>query len=319
MPRIDDRLRIEPCPAGRLEEALRVLYRRIGPGIRPNAVAEALAEFSRGDLDPGGFWIASRNARLIGAMLTQSLAGRAAAVWPPEVEIRLGRGVVASAMVGTVLMELGRRGFRIAQALVDESSPHRAAVDLARGGLPRVTSLHYLGRPTSQVLPTTRDQPELEWSCCTPSNRAVFARTLQKTYRESLDMPELGDVRSLDDILATQQGAGRFDPGRWRIGTRPGDAEPSVVLLMGDQPGRDAWEVTYLGVTPEGRRKGLGMAALRHGLELARPYTTRLELAVDERNGPARRLYARAGFVPFDRRAVHLAILGGGDGAADRS
>jgi RimJ/RimL family protein N-acetyltransferase len=48
-------------------------------------------------------------------------------------------------------------------------------------------------------------------------------------------------------------------------------------------------------------REAGACAALAHALDLARPAVPRLELAVDDRNHPARRLYDAAGFVPFDR------------------
>lgn len=309
MPRIDARLRIEPCPLDRREAALQILYRRAETRLRPTLIREATVEFAGGELDPAGFWIAQRDGRLIGAMLTQPMAGRVVGIWAPEVHVGFGRGVIASKMVATALADLAARGFRIAQALVDETSPRRAAHDLARGGLPRITRLLYLGRGTATPWTTAHAIPRVEWSAGTPSNRDDFRTTLRATYQDSLDMPELGNVRSMDEVLETHEGGSRFDPNRWRLGTLPGDPRPSVILLLSDQPGRDAWEVTYLGVTPEGRRRGLGLAALKHGLELARPHAKRLELAVDERNAPARKLYQKAGFIPFDRRAVHLAIL----------
>jgi ribosomal protein S18 acetylase RimI-like enzyme len=83
-------------------------------------------------------------------------------------------------------------------------------------------------------------------------------------------------------------------------------------LLLSEALDRDSWEVAYLGLTPAARGRGLGRAALAHALELARRYVPRLELAVDARNRPACRLYRSAGFIPFDRRTVHLAILSGG-------
>jgi ribosomal protein S18 acetylase RimI-like enzyme len=48
---------------------------------------------------------------------------------------------------------------------------------------------------------------------------------------------------------------------------------------------------------------------IHHALELTRPRAPLHELAVDLRNTPAVRLYRSTGFVPRDRRAVHLAIL----------
>jgi ribosomal protein S18 acetylase RimI-like enzyme len=78
---------------------------------------------------------------------------------------------------------------------------------------------------------------------------------------------------------------------------------------MAEAPGRDAWEVIYLGLTPAARGRGLGRAAIRHALDLARGQATVLELAVDLRNTPAVRLYRSCGFTPRDHRSVHLAIL----------
>jgi ribosomal protein S18 acetylase RimI-like enzyme len=79
--------------------------------------------------------------------------------------------------------------------------------------------------------------------------------------------------------------------------------------MLSEVPNRDAWEVVYLGLTPAARGRGLGRQAIAHALELARPHTSRLELAVDIRNHPATRLYDATGFVIVDRRSVHLAVF----------
>ena len=122
-------------------------------------------------------------------------------------------------------------------------------------------------------------------------------------------MPELEGTRGLEDILAGHQAAGLFVPERWRLGRLPGEPEAAAVLLLTEVPGRDAWEVIYLGLTPAARGRGLGRAVIRHALELARGHAPILELAVDLRNTPAVRLYRATGFIPRDRRAVHLAVL----------
>jgi ribosomal protein S18 acetylase RimI-like enzyme len=81
----------------------------------------------------------------------------------------------------------------------------------------------------------------------------------------------------------------------------------AVVLLSPGEEG--TWEVSYLGLIPEARGRGLGRASLSHALNQSRPHANRLELAVDIRNAPAEALYRRSGFSPFARRAVHVAIL----------
>jgi ribosomal protein S18 acetylase RimI-like enzyme len=180
--------------------------------------------------------------------------------------------------------------------------------------MPRVTELLYLERATAAPLPAgtgspAAPAPDFRWRPFEPAIAAEFREVMQATYVGSLDMPELEGARGLDDILAGHRAAGLFVPERWRLGRVPGEPEAAAVLLMAEAPGRDVWEVVYLGLTPAARGRGLGLAAIRHALELARGRASYLELAVDLRNTPAVRLYRSTGFTPRDHRSVHLAIL----------
>jgi ribosomal protein S18 acetylase RimI-like enzyme len=70
---------------------------------------------------------------------------------------------------------------------------------------------------------------------------------------------------------------------------------------------RDAWDVAYLGVTPEARRQGVGRALLTHALlEAKAAGMTSTQITIDARNVPARTLYRQAGFIPHDERQVWL-------------
>lgn len=303
---------ISPCPPGLRAEALGVLYRRVPATLRPQLISNALAEAEAGRIDLSGLWVARRRGRILGALLTQPLAGRAAAVWAPEVDTSWGRAALASALIRGALDDLRGRGFRIAQALVDASAPRTAGNDLARGGLPKVTALTYMHRDTSRPIGLALARPRgpsFDWRPYGPETEADFRSVLQATYAGSLDMPELEGIRSLDDVMASHRAAGRFDPSRWRVGTLPDEPDASAILLLSEVPDRPAWEVAYLGLTPAARGRGLGKSALSYALSLARPSVPRLELAVDDRNFPARHLYDVSGFSPFDRRMVHLAIL----------
>lgn len=289
--------------------ALGVLYRRVSGTLRAGLIADTLRDAAGGAIDLSGLWIARRRQRIIGALLTQPLAGRAAGLWAPEVEVTWGRSATALALVRAALGDLHARGFRIVQALLDDSVPRDAANDLTAGGMPRVTELVYLERPTADPLEVRLDTPPLSWTPFGPATEADFRAVLQSTYVDSLDMPELEGIRSLDDILSSHRAGGRFDPTRWRLGRVSGESGAGLVLLLSALHDRAAWEVAYLGLAPAARGRGLGRAALAHALELARPHSPRLELAVDLRNEPAIRLYQGAGFTPFDRRAVHLATF----------
>jgi mycothiol synthase len=318
---------IAPCPAAGRSEALEVLYRRVPEALRYRLIVEVLDEANRGEIDLSGLWAArERTGRIVGALLTQPLAGKAAAVWAPEVLPSWRRPLLAAGLIQAALADLKARGFLLAQAVLDESAGFRAARDLKRGGMPAITELLYLEKDTS--LPLVIDRTEFagrdcavgpqenctsssfEWWPFEPTLESEFRTVLQATYAGSLDMPELEGTRSLDDILESHRAAGRFVAERWQLGRIPGKPEEASVLLMAEVPARDIWEVVYLGLTPAARGRGLGRDVLQHAIELARGHVSRLELAVDCRNIPAARLYQSAGFIARDRRTVHLAILG---------
>ena len=303
---------IRLCPPEARREALALLYRRIDDRVRDDAIAVALADADARYTDLSGLWIARKRGKIVGVLLTQSLAGKAAAIWAPEVVEGWGRAATARRLLSASLDHLRAEGFRIAQALVDESAPARASADLGRAGMARITVLDYLERDVTPPINLPRPRRDLSWRSYRPDSEAEFRAVLLATYAGTLDMPELEGVRSLDDVIAGHRAAGRFDPSRWLIGRVDGEPDASVVILLSALPDRDAWEIAYLGLTPAARGRGIGLASLEFARTLATPHARRLELAVDRRNTPAVRLYQSAGFLPFDHRAVHLTILNPG-------
>jgi GNAT superfamily N-acetyltransferase len=300
---------VELCSEAERGQALTILYRRVANELRETLVGEALDESRLGQLDLSGLWVGRRRGRIVAAMLSQVLAGRAAALWPPEVGVTFGRAALSVALVRSAVDDLRSRGVGLVQALVDASSPRRASEDFIQGGLPRVTELTYMTRDTSLPLPPRPGVPQFLWRSFSEATERTFREVLDATYVDSLVMPELEGVRTLDDILASHRAGGRFDPSRWLVGHLPDDPAAAGVILLGAGMESGTWEVSYLGLTPGARGRGLGRAALDHALALARPHASRLELAVDARNLPAEHLYRRCGFDPFDRRGVHLSVL----------
>jgi ribosomal protein S18 acetylase RimI-like enzyme len=311
------------CVPDARAEALEVLYQRVPDVLRYRLVLEVLHEAACGELDLSGLWIArKRTGRIVGALLTQHLVGKVAAIWAPEVLPSWYRAKLAAALVQNALVDLKAHGFQLAQAVLDESATIQAGRDLTRGGMPRITELLYLERDT--ITPLLGVKPKsrrvgltgwssmgstFDWHGFEPALEADFRSVLAATYQGSLDMPELEGTRSLDDVMAGLHSTGRFVPGRWWLGRIPGKPEAAAILILAEIVGREAWEVVYLGLTPEARGYGLGRLVLAHALDVARPYTSRLELGVDARNKPAAKLYQSVGFVIRDRRAVHLALL----------
>ncbi|APW61878.1 GNAT family N-acetyltransferase [Paludisphaera borealis] len=311
-------LQVLPCPLEDRRPALEVLYQNLPRALRGSLIAEILNDGDRGLVDLSGLWIARRRGwgltangpgRIVAALMTQGLNGRAAAIWAPEVRPSWRRAEIAAQLVHEALEAYKARGFAIAQAVLDESSSPRNAADLARGGMPRITDLLYLHRDTATPLIPAETDRRLAWQGLGEVDDDDFRRVVEATYAGSLDMPELEGARTLDDTLDGHRGAGRFVPEQWLLGRVPGRPDEAAVLMLAAAIDREAWEVVYLGLTPEARGHGLGTQAIAHALDLARPHAGSLELAVDVRNRPAVKLYGRTGFVPHDRRAVHLAVF----------
>ena len=106
-------------------------------------------------------------------------------------------------------------------------------------------------------------------------------------------VPELHHVLTPDEVLAGYRDAAR-DPAGWWLAVAD-DQPAGVLLLNGD-------ELTFLGVVPERRGRGIG----RRLLELALERAADLSLIVDARNAPAFQLYQSAGFEVVGAREVFL-------------
>ena len=314
------------CPLEARGAALEVLYRRVPAALRDRLIVEVLdeAQLEVRSIYPDCGWARERTGRITGALMTQLLAGKAAAVWAPEVKSSWRRPALAAALVQEALADLQARGFHLAQAVLDESAGPHAGRDLKRGGMPRITELLYLERDTSTPLSVAAEprrviDPTPDWSRCHRHTCACsfpgfewrpfdatleseFRAVLQATYAGSLDMPELEGARALDDILESHRNAGRFAAERWQLGRVLGKPEAAAVLLLAEVPGRNVWEVIYLGLTPAARGRGLGRAVIERALGLARGRVPWLELAVDLRNTPALRLYEATGFMALAGR-----------------
>jgi ribosomal protein S18 acetylase RimI-like enzyme len=147
------------------------------------------------------------------------------------------------------------------------------------------------------------------------ANPALFHETLLHSYEETRDCPELNGVRTLEEIIDGHKAQGIHSPDRWWLAL---DADrPVGVILVTEIPDWQGWDLSYIGVVPEARRRGIGRALTRKVLsEARRAAATQLTLAVDARNRPAWNLYLGLGFEPFDQREVYLAIWGNPGGVS---
>ncbi len=295
----------EPARPGELAPAFRLIFQRLPEEEREGRVRRALALLAQGELCAEGVLVVRGEGALRGALVCVPLAGASGLVWPPQV-VGADGDIVEDGLVRAALAWLRCRGAKLGQALLLPSEAHLAG-PLERNGFRRVTRLVYLKHPLEGPGEDAPPALALTYETYTPANRDAFHDTLLRSYEYTLDCPEMDGVRTVEDIVAGLKGQGGFDPERWWLALA--DGRPVGVLVATAVEEWDGWDVAYVGVVPEARGQGVGRALTGRLLRAAREAgAAQVTLAVDERNTPARGLYTRLGFEPFDERDVYLAF-----------
>jgi ribosomal protein S18 acetylase RimI-like enzyme len=135
-------------------------------------------------------------------------------------------------------------------------------------------------------------------------DREFLAELLVETYRGSLDFPELGETA---DRVSVQFEVELFHRrgGRSSLMVVGGKVVGAAQVM--EEPD-DGASVSYLGVVPEYRQRGIAAGALaeilRGGFTPRRP--REVTLWVDGRNAPALRLYEGFGFRVESAHRLHV-------------
>ena len=308
-----NQLSIRPIPPGApaflpaLHLALGCSSLRSSEGVAP-PVAALLAQSERGmvaiDLLLGAF----DDEHLVSATLAAESPGSSALVFVPTDLVPAGRYQATLGLLEAVQAAAERRKLRLLQVLTAPTA-RTAAQALRESGFRFLTRLLYLRREVNAAVPARRGASDLEWLTYTPEMAELFAGALAQTYAQSLDCPELTGLRSMEDVLAGHRGAGEFDPAFWWVAKR--DGEPVGTMLLNRISSEPAMEVVYMGVAQVARGTGVGDALLARAMAAASDSNvSSVALAVDERNAPARRMYARWGFNDIGARDAWIATPG---------
>jgi len=301
----DTSLPIGPAFADELPAAFALAFAQLPNAERHARVANALRLTAMGEVDPAGVLVARANGELAGVIVCLVLPGAGGLVWPPSVQPACEHSDLADQLVRAGLAWLSRGGSRLAQALLSSHEVPQAA-PLVRGGLAHVTQLLYMQHDLD-ILPFAR-VPPLTWQTFSESTRPLFQQTLLRSYEGTLDCPELNGARTIEQILEGHMAQGKFRPEYWWLALERG-AAAGVALAM-ELADRPVWDLSYVGVVPEARGRGVGRALTLRALQAARAARApQLTLAVDVRNVPAHQLYLSLGFQPHETREVYLARL----------
>jgi mycothiol synthase len=288
---------IEPLRPDDWTAALEQALARVPRAQRRARVRHCLQLLETGVLDPRGVWIARRGNAIVGVQVCAPLAGSACLFWLPAADDDCADSLVQAGLDWSRSI-----GCKLAQALANPAELPFSE-PLVRCGFRPITCMHQLGHDLADV--AQEISTPLRYESYRPSLHAFFAATLERTYEGTLDCPELNGKRTIEEILAGHRGQGTFHPEFWWL-AYDGAAAVGVVMLV-EMPAASTWELAYLGIVPEFRRRRLGRAMSLHALRALRAQpATRLLLAVDERNVPALRLYQSLGFLEIECNEVLL-------------
>lgn len=296
-------LTIEPAKPEEHAAAFRLAFRHLSKSDQETRVSMALEMIQKGELDPAGLWVGREEGELLGALLCQAMPGAAAMMWPPQLLDR-DRRIIEDLLVQHACAWLKKQGVRLAQALLPPDEAH-LAIPLERNRFDHITTLWYL-RGWLEQAPT--DEPAGLTFQSYAANSSLFEQTLLRSYEGTQDCPELTGVRTLEEIMAGHRAQG--PPELWWLVEEAG--QPVGVLFLAATPEWKSIDLTYVGVVPEARQRGLGRQIMLQALgEARRAKSDQMTVSVDARNQPAIRLYQSVGFEPFDQREVYLAVWEG--------
>lgn len=296
---------VAAVPFEQRSEALRLLLTgsRSGPD---HAVTPFLGFMERQGITIDRLMGRYAGGRLAAVCLVLPNPGRTGMTFISPASDRRREAMVAEAAAAAV-GSLDPSRYRLVQALLEPTQLGEKRALTATGFQPLATLL-YMTRPAERTPLAWQRDTGLTSSAWSASSRGLFERAIEASYRETLDCPGLVGVRPISDVIAGHRATGRFDPELWRVYHR-GD-EPAAVALFAAVQGDETYELVYLGVCPEHRGHGLGGLVLRRGLTaVAARGAKRVCLAVDQDNGPARRLYTSLGFRAMSRKLAMIRVL----------
>jgi mycothiol synthase len=291
-------LHVSPAAVHEWLPALRRLF-----ADRPHPAHEAehlFTQYLAGELGTVDLIVARDAGTIRGVVLAQWTGGRQGSVGVPSAD----DDSIAAAIMQGVLARAAELNVVLLQAIVLRAELAQAQC-LQRCGFEHITQIVFLMRPCrpndALALPECVRRVE--------PHDPQFAALLDATYDRTLDVPELNGVRTIADVIESYLSVWRGEAPTWWAWHEPSEPDPVGLVMLG--PLLDGViELTYLGLRPSARGRGLGARLLRVATSQAvMASANALILNVDVRNEPALRLYRERLFREFDRREVLLLRL----------
>lgn len=294
--------------------ALNLLFSQQPKIERQICVEQALHAHEAGEFPLDHLLVAGEESKILGVCLAAVQSDRSGLLWPAVVNSRIEEPeTVHNFLLQEALARFRDHHCWIGQAML---SP-KATQDrerLTRNSFPFLTNLIFMERPVSVVdQEAENDQrfDQLTFRKYIPDiDDELFADTIEATYIETSDCPELRVVRNSFEALESHKISGQFDPRLWKVYFE--NDTPIGVVLLALHPSEQLCELVYFGVCHYARGRGLGKELLRRAVEdVQQTEAKRFFLAVDDRNSHAKNIYEKAGFRITSTNVVHAYLPAG--------
>lgn len=284
--------------------------------VRPPATSDEQRQMSLflfGRAEPDGLGAPAQgflgvwdDRRLTAACLWRREQDQSAFIWRPIIspQCRNGPVLTTRALLKAAVADARVKGCRYAVSLA-ASDDDTASESLSRAGFSRLTETIFLTREIggrSDSSPAELAGVAVKYD---RQSRKRFHAVFEQVRSDSQDCVGLKGLRSAEQAFAVFAGAGKSMSGDWLLWER--ERRDVALLLMNEHGDGRALEISYLGVVPAARRRGVARGLAREALCRARARNLgAVVTAVDAMNTAARGVYDGLGFVETSRHHVFL-------------
>ena len=293
---------LSPVADQQWAEALLLLLREYPPATRSQQAAGLMVAARKGDTSFDSLLVAKDEKQITAAVWTNALPGRLGALWSPQFrddsrsQPELARELILAAE--KVIQQTEE--IALWQTSIELNASHSQDYLECAGYQP----LAVLSQMTATIAPAEESPVAAPFRLVRyqPTDFARLCDTIEATYIDTLDCPELDAFRSTSDCLTGYRHIGMGGEQHWYFVQH---AERVVGCLLLAQHEATQFELVYMGLASECRGKGWGKLLTAQAFQVARSEGgLDLITSVDERNHPAIRAYKQAGFRTWQRREV---------------
>lgn len=297
-------LSVSSVAATEREVILRRLVERAASQATHDQIADALTDHSGGELAVGDLLVANLDGQPCGAAVYVLRNDGARYLFPLIVADEADRNAVCDAILTECCRRIDQDGATHGQFLLPLDDRFDREL-VTRHGFDQLTDILFLQLSLAESLPqkTAVDLSLIKYD--RTQNHDRVRNVVEQTYESSLDCPELHSPQAAEAALVNHRAMNSDDMLGWSLIEH--DGCDAAVMLLVDHCDLHAWEIAYVGVIPDMRRRGIGREIVARAIRAARCAARELIfVAVDSRNRYALTTYRNLGFIEAGRRALHV-------------